>query len=90
MKALNYIKDLLEVTKQKDFERVACNELIIKCERKCADSQTSESHIFRPLNNLCQFMIRIRKKGVDYEKLENKTIKRCNAVCNRPKSSKIN
>jgi hypothetical protein len=50
----------------------ACFLLIKKCEETCNDMTRPDKSIFGPLNDLCQFMVRIRKKNIEDKKLNRK------------------
>jgi hypothetical protein len=67
---INFVKGLFEKCRQKENEKEACYQLITKCEETFNDMNNSTKNIFKPLNDLCQFLIRIRKKTMEVEKQE--------------------
>jgi len=67
---MNFVKGLFEKCRQKENEREACFQLITKCEEISNDVNNLAKNIFKPLNDLCQFLIRIRKKTMEVEKQE--------------------
>ena len=64
-KCFSYINRLFSKCTQNEAEQKACEQLLIRCECITKDTSTSSIQIYKPLNDLGQFLTRLRKKQIE-------------------------